>query len=162
MIAMVATEQARAPRPKGTPGALSLWMQRKANASTATKIRRKGGHMMGMDLLVLHTVGRRTGEPRENPLAWFDDGDGGRLVVASGGGSRHPGWYANLVAHPERAAVELHGSEPVPVTPHVLDDAERARVWSRIAAEAPTIDKHQRKSERQYPVVRLTPVQAGA
>lgn len=146
-------------RPKGTPGALSLWVQRRANASTATKIRRKGGHMMGMELLVLHTVGRRTGEARENPLAWFDDGEGGRLVVASGGGSRNPGWFANLAAHPDRVAVELHGSGTTPVTPHVLDDAERARAWPGIAAAAPTIDKHQRKSDRQYPVVRLVPVE---
>lgn len=147
-------------RPKGTPGPLSLWVQRQANASTAKKIRRKGGQMMGMDLLVLHTVGRRTGEARENPLAWFDDGAGGRLVVASGGGTRHPGWFANLVAHPEQVAVELHGAGTTPVTAHVLDDAERARVWPAIAAAAPTIDKHQSKSDRQYPVVRLVP--AGA
>ncbi|ACQ80327.1 conserved hypothetical protein [Beutenbergia cavernae DSM 12333] len=151
------TTQQQTKRPKGTPGALSLWMQRKANASTASKIRRKGGHMMGMDLLVLHTVGRRSGEPRETPLAWFDDGDGGRLVVASGGGSRNPGWYANVVAHPDRVAVELHGAGTTSVTPHVLDDAERATVWPAIAAAAPTIDKHQRKSARQYPVVRLRP-----
>jgi len=153
-------QEATRRRPKGTPGRLSLWIQRRANASTATKIRRKGGQMMGMDLLVLHTVGRRTGEARENPLAWFDDGAGGRVVVASGGGSRHPGWFANLAAHPDRVAVELHGAVPVPVTPHVLDDAERARAWSVIAAAAPTIDKHQRKSDRQYPVVRLVPVEA--
>ncbi|MFE6967904.1 nitroreductase family deazaflavin-dependent oxidoreductase [Isoptericola sp. NPDC057653] len=148
------------PRPQGAPGALSLWIQRRANASTAKKIRRKGGQMMGMDLLVLHTVGRRTGEARENPLAWFDDGAGGRLVVASGGGSRNPGWFANLAAHPDQVAVELHGSGAVPVTAHVLDDAERARAWPTIAAAAPTIDKHQRKSDRRYPVVRLVP--AGA
>ncbi|WP_079573680.1 nitroreductase family deazaflavin-dependent oxidoreductase [Krasilnikoviella flava] len=152
------TQEAR--RPKGTPGALSRWIQRRANVSTAKKIRRKGGQMMGMDLLVLHTVGRRTGEARENPLAWFDDGAGGRLVVASGGGSRHPGWFANLAAHPERVAFEVHGSAVTPATAHVLDDAERARAWPAIAAAAPTIDKHQRKSDRQYPVVRLVP--AGA
>ncbi|MCK9793980.1 nitroreductase family deazaflavin-dependent oxidoreductase [Isoptericola sp. 4D.3] len=147
-------------RPKGTPGALSLWFQRRANVSTAAKIRRKGGRMMGMDLLVLHTVGRRTGEARENPLAWFDDGEGGRLVVASGGGTRHPGWFANLAAHPDQVAVELHGAGTTAVTPHVLDDAERARVWPAIAAAAPTIDKHQRKSDRPYPVVRLVPAEA--
>lgn len=157
MSAMTSTQTTK--RPKGTPGRLSLWIQRQANASTAKKVRRKGGQMMGMELLVLHTVGRRTGEARENPLAWFDDGEGGRLVVASGGGSRNPGWFANLAAHPDRVAVELHGSGTTPVTPHVLDDAERARAWPGIAAAAPTIDKHQRKSDRQYPVVRLVPVE---
>jgi deazaflavin-dependent oxidoreductase (nitroreductase family) len=108
------------------------------------------------DILVLHTAGRRTGEPRQSPLAWFDDGDDAWLVVASGGGSLHPGWFANLTANPHEARVEVLGADPVPVTPEVLDGAAREAVWPRIAAAAPHIDKHQRKSARVYPVVRLT------
>lgn len=156
MSAMTQQVQTTTRRPKGTPGALSLWMLKKANARTIAKIRAKGGRMMGMDLLVLHTVGRRTGEPRQSPLAWFDDGDGAWLVVASGGGSRHPGWFANLTANPDEVRVEVHGAVPVPVTPEVLDGAAREAVWPRVAAAAPHIDKHQRKSARVYPVVRLT------
>jgi deazaflavin-dependent oxidoreductase (nitroreductase family) len=46
-----------------------------------------------MELLILHTVGRRSGQPRESPVAWFADGEDAWLIVASGGGSRHPDWY---------------------------------------------------------------------
>jgi deazaflavin-dependent oxidoreductase (nitroreductase family) len=138
------------------PGTLSTWFQRRMNARTMTRFRRKGSRFMGMDLLILHTVGRRSGQPRESPLTWFADGDDAWLVVASGGGDRHPDWYANLTAHPGRASVEFHGRDAVAVTPQRLDDAGRAGAWQRITAAQPRYAKYQRKSAREYPVVRLT------
>jgi deazaflavin-dependent oxidoreductase (nitroreductase family) len=80
-------------------------MQHWANARTNRKIRRGRGKFMGMDVLILHTMGRRSGEPRETPVAWFPDGVNGedsRLIVGSGGGRRHPDWYVNLMAHPDQ------------------------------------------------------------
>ncbi|WP_067660470.1 nitroreductase family deazaflavin-dependent oxidoreductase [Nocardia harenae] len=133
---------------------LSLWFQRTTNARTATRIRRKGGAMMGMEMLILHTVGRRSGEPRETPLSWFADG-ADRLVVASGGGDRNPDWYANLRANPARVAIELHGSSPTPVTATPLDGAEREQAWARIVEAQPRYAKYQKKSDREYPLVRL-------
>lgn len=150
-----------------TPGAehtdgplrrLSLWFQRTMNARTVARIRRKGGHMMGMDTFILHTTGRRTGAPRETPLASFPEGENSWVVIASGGGDRHPDWYANLMAHPGQVAVEISGSEPRPVRPHRLHGDERAQAWNRIIGEQPRIGKYQRKSEREYPLVRLTAV----
>jgi deazaflavin-dependent oxidoreductase (nitroreductase family) len=146
----------RGGRKAGTPGSFSRWMQHRMNARTNRKIRRGRGQFMGMDVLILHTVGRRSEEPRETPVAWFPDGDDARLIVASGGGSRHPDWFANLMANADRAAIELPGRETVPVTPHRLDGADRERAWQRIAAAAPRIAKYQSKSDRQYPVIRLT------
>ncbi|TCC63498.1 nitroreductase family deazaflavin-dependent oxidoreductase [Kribbella pittospori] len=126
------------------------------NARTSKKIRGGRDKMMGMDVLILKTVGRRSGEPRETPLGWFAD-DAGWLVVASGGGSQHPDWHANLTAHPDRVSVELPGRSPVQVTPHSLDRNERDRAWRRITAAQPRLAKYQAKSDRQYPVIRLTP-----
>ncbi|GAA3342336.1 nitroreductase family deazaflavin-dependent oxidoreductase [Amorphoplanes nipponensis] len=144
-------------RAPGTPGAFSRWMQRTMNARMNRKVRRGRGTFMGMDVLILTTVGRRSGQPRETPLAWFADGTGGWLVIGSGGGSRHPDWYGNLMAHPGRASVELPARGAVPVTPHRLDGADRERAWQRIAAAAPRIAKYQSRSAREYPIVRLTP-----
>ncbi|MFJ6658829.1 nitroreductase family deazaflavin-dependent oxidoreductase [Streptomyces sp. NPDC091377] len=141
----------------GAPGGLSRWMQHKANARVIRKVRRGRGAVMGMEVLVLNTVGRRSGQPRETPVAYFADGADAWLVVASGGGSRHPDWHENLMAHPERASVEVVGRGQVPVTPQVLDGADREQAWRLIAAAQPRIAKYQSKSERQYPVVRLTP-----
>ncbi|MEV0356413.1 nitroreductase family deazaflavin-dependent oxidoreductase [Nocardia sp. NPDC050697] len=133
---------------------LSLWFQRKMNARTATRIRRKGGSMMGMEVLILHTVGRKSGAPRETPLSWFADGSD-RLVIASGGGDRNPDWYANLRANPSQVAVELHGSPATPVTATRLDGADREQAWARIVEAQPRYAKYQKKSDRQYPLVRL-------
>jgi deazaflavin-dependent oxidoreductase (nitroreductase family) len=153
----------RRERKPGTPGAFSRWMQHRMNARMNRKIRRGRGGFMGMDVLILHTVGSRSGQPQETPVAWFSDGDegddrgGARLIVASGGGSQHPDWYVNLTAHPERASIELPGGDTVSVTPQRLDGAEREQAWQRIAAAQPRIAKYQSKSDREYPVVRLTP-----
>ena len=111
---------------------------------------------MGMDLLILNTVGSRSGLPRATPLASFADGEGAWVVVASGGGSQHPDWHGNLMAHPQRTSIELPGRDAIPVTPYRLDGAVREQAWQRIAAAAPQIAKHQSKSDRQYPVIRLT------
>ncbi|MBB4904997.1 nitroreductase family deazaflavin-dependent oxidoreductase [Actinophytocola algeriensis] len=143
-------------RKPGTPGAFSRWTQQKANARMTRKVRGGRGQFMGMDVLILNTVGRRSGQPRETPVAWFADGEGARLIVASGGGSLNPDWHANLMAHPGRATIELPGQEPVPVTPHQLADAEREEAWARITAAQPRLAKYQAKSDRQYPVIRLT------
>jgi len=141
---------------KGRPGAFSRWMQQTMNARMNRKIRRGRGDFMGMEVLILNTVGSRSGQPRETPVAWFADGADSWLVVASGGGSRHPDWHVNLMAHPDRASIELPGRDTLPVAPHLLDGADRAQAWQRIAAAAPRIAKYQSKSDREYPVVRLT------
>jgi deazaflavin-dependent oxidoreductase (nitroreductase family) len=153
---MTQNQQAGKRKP-GTPGALSRWMQQKMNARMARKVRRGHGEFMGMDVLILNTLGRRSGQPRETPVAWFADGEDARLIVASGGGSQHPDWYVNLMAHPDGASIELPGGDAVRVTPHRLDGADREQAWQRIAAAQPRIAKYQSKSDREYPVVRLTP-----
>ena len=151
---MTQNQQAGKRKP-GTPGALSRWVQRTMNARTSRKIRGGRGKLMGMDVLVLNTVGRRSGQPRDTPVAWFADRTDAWLIVASGGGSRHPDWHVNLMAHPDRASIELPGREPMPVTPHQLDGTEREQAWQRIAAAQPRIAKYQSKSDREYPIIRL-------
>jgi deazaflavin-dependent oxidoreductase (nitroreductase family) len=144
-------------RKPGTPGAFSRWMQHKMNARMNRKIRRGRRKFLGMDVLILNTVGRHSGQPRETPVAWFPDGADARLVIASGGGSQHPDWHANLMAHPDQASIELPGRDPIPVAPQPLEGEEREEAWQRITAAAPIIAKHQAKSDRVYPVIRLTP-----
>ncbi|WP_067533592.1 nitroreductase/quinone reductase family protein [Nocardia crassostreae] len=138
--------------------ALSLWFQRKVNARTVVKMRRKGtARMMGMDMLILNTVGAKTGQPSQTPLSWFADGDDTWLVVASGGGPVHPDWYVNLMAHPDGVSAEFPGRSTVSVAPHKLSGADREQAWKLITTAQPRYAKYQRKADRQYPLVRLTP-----
>lgn len=144
-------------RKPGTPGAFSRWMQRTMNTRQLRKIRGGNGSFMGMHVLILNTVGRRSGQPRETPLAWFGDGEESWLLIGSGGGTSNPDWHANLMAHPEQTTIELPGRDPLPVRPQQLEGAAREEAFGRIVAVAPRIGKYQAKSARQYPVVRLTP-----
>ena len=112
---------------------------------------------MGMHLLVLHTVGAKSGEPRQTPLAWFPGPDGSRHVVASANGSiGNPAWYHNLAAHPDGVWVEVDGQR-IDVTPEQLQGAERAEAWAGVVAAAPRFGEYEHKTDREMPIVRLRP-----
>jgi deazaflavin-dependent oxidoreductase (nitroreductase family) len=150
------TRDQQAGRRGGVPGAVSRWGEHRVNVRMKRKIRGGRGTFMGMDVLILRTVGRRSGQPRETPVTWFADGEDGWLVVAQGNGSRDPDWYLNLMGHPDRASIELPGRDATPAAPHVLDGAERERAWQRITAAQPHYAKSQSKTDREFPLVRLT------
>lgn len=118
--------------------------------------RRSGDRSQGMDVLYLTTTGAKSGQRRTTPVARFEDG-GGWVVVASAGGARnHPGWYHNVVAHPDQVEAELAGRRfPVEVTQ--LEGAERERVWARITSELPRFEGYLDKTDREFPILRLTP-----
>src|SRR5436305_14279774 len=97
------TRGARAPR---SARPVMRWMQRMMR----NQHRRKGYQFQGMDVLFLTTIGRKSGQPHQTPVAWFPDGDDAWLVVASASGSaRNPSWYLNLAAHPDQVSIELPG-----------------------------------------------------
>lgn len=120
--------------------------------------RRSGDRFNGMDLLYLTTVGARSGERRTTPVARFDDGQGGWIIVASASGAaRHPGWYHNIAAHPDEVWVEARGTKHR-VTVEQLEGEMRDRVWGLITERAPNFKGYLEKTDRQLPVLRLTPV----
>ncbi|MFD3506726.1 nitroreductase family deazaflavin-dependent oxidoreductase [Nocardia sp. NPDC058666] len=136
----------------------SRWMQHRMNARMNRKIRSGKGTFMGMDVLILHTVGRRSGVSRETPISWFPGENGTWLLVASGGKDGEPDWFRNLMGHPEQATVQLPDHDAVSVTPRVLEGAERAAAWTGIAAAQPRYNKYQAKAGREYTVVELAAV----
>jgi deazaflavin-dependent oxidoreductase (nitroreductase family) len=115
-----------------------------------------GGKTMGLDGLVLTTVGAKTGQKRQTLLGWFPDGDSAWLVVASAGGAAtNPAWYHNLAAHPDQAQVEV-GGKTVNVTAAQLSGPERDAAWQRITAAQPRYAGYEKKTDRLIPVIRLT------
>ena len=117
---------------------------------------RVGGNFEGVPLLILHTIGARSGEARENPLVYLPI-DGVFVVFASGGGApRHPDWYHNLVALPQ-AAVEV-GTDVVEVIARVAEGDERERYWDLQKRTIPAFEEHELKTERKIPVIVLEPV----
>ena len=112
---------------------------------------------MGMDLLFLTTIGRKSGQERVTPVAWFPGPDGTWVIVASAAGSaRNPAWYRNIAAHPDRVSIEL-ASGKTAVTAEQLSGADRAQAWQQITAAQPRYAKYQQKTDRELPVIRLIP-----
>src|SRR5262245_10122949 len=86
-----------------------------------------GKHVGGRPALMLHTVGRRTGEPRTTSLTYARDGDDYLIVASYGGAPRHPAWFLNVRAHPE---VEVQvGRDRRRATARVAEGEERERLW---------------------------------
>ena len=114
------------------------------------------GKTMGMDGLVLTTVGAKTGQRRQTLLGTFPDGDGGWLIIASAGGQmKNPAWYHNLAAHPDQAQIEV-GGKTLNVTATQLAGQERDTAWQRITAAQPRYAGYEKKTDRVLPVIRLT------
>ena len=114
-----------------------------------------GGRGHG-NMVVLTTLGSRSGLQRSSTVASFPEGDGTRLVVASmGGEARHPSWYVNLAKNPDHVFLQV-GGERFRVQPTSLHGAERATAWTRITSEASNFAEYQTKTDREIPVVRLT------
>ena len=109
--------------------------------------------------LVLHTVGAKSGEPRDAALMYTPDGQGRAIVAGTNfAGARHPAWTTNLLAHPD-AAITVRGRRmPVHATP--VPDAERDAVWARIEAQWPGYRNYERESGRTVRLFRLQPVRA--
>jgi deazaflavin-dependent oxidoreductase (nitroreductase family) len=115
---------------------------------------RVGGFFEGSRLLLLTTVGARSGAPHTTPLGYLPDGGDRVLVIASAGGApRHPAWFHNLVADP-RATVET-GAFTYEARADVLEGAERDRAFARAAEADPGWAEYQAKTDRLIPVVAL-------
>jgi deazaflavin-dependent oxidoreductase (nitroreductase family) len=114
--------------------------------------------MHGQPLLLLTTVGARTGQPRTSMVAQFPESDGSTLIVASfGGAAKHPAWYFNLAKHPDQVFIDRNGGR-IRVQPISLSGAEREAAWQQIVRTAPGFAEYQRKTDREIPVVRLVPL----
>jgi deazaflavin-dependent oxidoreductase (nitroreductase family) len=115
----------------------------------------------GFHVLMLTTVGARSGQPRRAVLGYFSDpaDPEARIIVASAAGAaQHPAWYFNLAKHPDQVWIEV-GETKLRVTPEQLTGDERAGAWQRVVAEAPSYDDYTRQTDREIPLIRLWPVQ---
>ena len=113
-----------------------------------------GGQFASVPMLLLHTVGAKSGEPRINPLAYIADGERLVIVASFAGGPNNPPWYYNLLANPE-VGVEV-GDEEFRATATVAEDPERAALYEKVAAALPAFTEYQNKTTRVIPVITLS------
>jgi deazaflavin-dependent oxidoreductase (nitroreductase family) len=115
-----------------------------------------GGGFEGRPLLLLHTTGAKSGQPRVNPVAYVTDDDRLVVIASKGGAPSNPDWYHNLVANP-LVTVEV-GTEKFQVRASVATEPDRTRLYQKMVSVMPGFAEYERKTKRVIPVIILTPV----
>lgn len=117
---------------------------------------RVGGSAFGLPVVELHTVGRKSGQPRTTMLtAPVVDGDRVVLVASKGGDDRAPDWYRNLVAQPE---IELTmAGQRRPMRARTASAEEKAALWPRVVAAYKGYAGYQRRTKRDIPLIICEP-----
>jgi len=114
----------------------------------------------GRRVVVLTTVGARTGLLRKTPLMRVERGGTYAVVASMAGADCHPAWYANVLGTP---AVELRdGTALLSLVAREVGGAERARWWSRACTAFPSYATYQSRTRRRIPVLLLEPPQSSA
>ena len=110
----------------------------------------------GSSLVLLHTVGARSGEPRVSPVLGIAD-EGGWLVIASAAGNpKSPAWYFNIVAQPAITIETPAGT--VDVIASELEGAQWDAAWAAFTTRSPAFEQYVERAEgRRFPILRLSP-----
>lgn len=114
---------------------------------------RLGGKYGGKPVLVLITVGRRSGQERSTPVVYMPDGDRWVVLPSNAGQDRPPAWWLNLHARPE--AEVIVGGNRVPVRARVAEGEESDRLRAAAADYNPEFADYQEMTSREIPVVVL-------
>ena len=130
--------------------ALNVW------AFRVSKGRIGGRFLRGAPVLLLTSTGRRSGKRRTTPLLYLRDGERLVVVASKGGFSTHPLWYGNVEADP-RVEIEVGGSRRAMLARRA-SDAEKQALWPKLVAMYRDFDDYQARTDRDIPVVILSPV----
>jgi F420H(2)-dependent quinone reductase len=147
---------------KDLSGPLRLGLKLGSGAHTRV-YRATGGRLFGRmgksPILLLNTVGRKTGRRRTSPLLYVMDGEDFVIIASKGGAPTHPAWYLNLKANPD-ATVEV-GDREVRVRAEEVDSQEKDRLWQKMVEMYPPYDDYQTRTKREIPLLVLRPAEGG-
>lgn len=109
-----------------------------------------------MKVILLTTVGAKSGKLRKTPLMRVEHGGEYAIVASLGGAPKNPVWYYNVKKNPR---VELQdGTDTGDYDAREVFDDEKATWWERAVAAYPDYAEYQKKTDRQIPVFVLSPV----
>lgn len=151
--------------PAATKTGLAVWRKVAAPIEAPVMMATRGRVKLSIAIpvVVLTSVGARSGSRREVPLTYFTDGDDVVLIASNYGTNRHPGWYYNLRANPQ---CELHigprGGKFL--AREVTEGADRDRLYALAVdrlARVFALHEERSRDARTIPVMRLRPVAEG-
>jgi F420H(2)-dependent quinone reductase len=139
---------------------LPTWLVTLIDRITQPIYRLSGGRLaskqMGMPMLMLTTTGRKSGKERSHVLLYIPDGDRMLIMASNNGQDKHPGWYYNIQANPQ---VDVrYGTKRGKFKATIADPQQRQELWDRVVKKHVFYAHHQSKTEREIPVVVLTPI----
>ncbi len=114
-----------------------------------------GGRFGKVDILLLTTKGRKSGQKRTVPLQFFRDGEDLVLVASNAGDDHHPAWWLNLQANP-KGLVQI-GGDKKKIEARKATPEEHTRIWPNVTAVYPGYDEYQTRTTREIPLVLLRP-----
>jgi deazaflavin-dependent oxidoreductase (nitroreductase family) len=118
---------------------------------------RIGGKMGQVPVLLLTTVGRKSGKQRTLPLVYIMDGPAYVITASAGGADKNPGWFFNIRSNPQ-ATIQVKDKH-INVTAEVAEPEKKSELWSRLVEVAPNFAGYQKRTSREIPMVILHPVE---
>src|ERR1700680_2547649 len=112
-----------------------------------------GEKQFSYSMLLLHAIGRKSGQKRTHALLYFRDGDNLVVCASNNGSTRPPAWYLNLQANP-RVRIQ-HGRTKREVIAETASPGERERLWRALLKVRPQFADYQKYTSREFPLVLL-------
>jgi len=120
---------------------------------------RLGERQLSYSMLLLHTIGRKTGQKRTHTLLYIRDGENLVVCASNNGSPQPPAWYLNLEANP-RVRIQ-HGRIQREVIAEMASPEERERLWQMLLKVRPQYADYQKITSRVFPIVLLKPLPVG-
>jgi len=114
---------------------------------------RLGHRLDGLDMLLLTTIGHRSGKSYQTPMPYFHHPEGYLLIASNAGQASNPGWYYNL-RHQPQVAIQI-GAEKHEAIACVLNDKTHCLWWHKLTALQPRYAGYQQITERVIPIILL-------
>ena len=111
--------------------------------------------MRDFQVLLLITVGRKSGKARTTPLAFFRDEEKFVIIGSNAGLDSHPAWYYNLKSNP-RVIIQVKNKQ-IAALAEVAEAEERRRLWAKLMDVAPIYGDYEKRTRREIPLVVLKP-----
>ncbi len=112
-----------------------------------------GNRIAGMPVILLTTVGVRSGKPRTIPITYIMDGGDYILTASNGGSNKNPSWFLNLQKNPDVVIRVRHKKLNAVATQ--VDRTSKARLWAQLISLSPFYSNYQARTSREIPMVRL-------
>ena len=118
---------------------------------------RIGGKIGKVPVLLLTTMGRKSGKQRTLPLVYIMDGPAYVITASAGGADKNPGWFFNIRSNPQ-AAIQVK-EKHIKVTAEIAGPEKKSELWARLVEVAPNFAGYEKRTSREIPMVILHPVE---